>query len=131
MSGEVSGSLAARLSSGLFLRAVEPRWSFRQSYLRGNVGAALALGIIVSGALGVVAWAATLLLGGLNQPVLIVVALLAGLIANFIEVPLTVAGVFWLFRRGHDPNNVMGPIITTIGDVVSVVALAIALAVLL
>ena len=131
MSGDISGSLAARLSSGLFLRAVEPRWSFRQSYLRGNLAAALALGLFVSCALGIVAWAVTLLLGGLNQPVLIAVALLAGLLANIVEIPLTVAGVFWLFKRGHDPNNVIGPLVTTMGDVVSIVALAVALAVLL
>jgi cation transporter-like permease len=42
-----------------------------------------------------------------------------------------VAGVFWLFKRGHDPNNVIGPLVTTMGDVVSIVALAVALAVLL
>ena len=34
---------------------------------------------------------------------------------------------FYLFRKGHDPNNIMGPFITSTGDVTSIISLLIAL----
>lgn len=127
MRGNISGSLAARLSSGLFLKAVEPRWSMSQSYLRGNVLASFSLAIVVSIFLGLLAWMAMFVFTGASYLQIIAVSLIAGVLANFIEIPLTVSAVFFLFRRGHDPNNVMGPVTTTVGDIVSVAALAVAM----
>ncbi len=129
MRGNISGSLSARLSSGLFLGALKPK-ARNNRILRGNVIASAILVVLVSVFLGFVAYAATYYVFGISNPKLIYISFLAGVLSNVIEIPLTVITTFWLFRRGIDPNNIMGPYVTTIGDIISVLALLIAMAIL-
>jgi mgtE-like transporter len=129
MRGNISGSLSGRLSSGLFLGAVQPRFK-HQSLLTGNVLASFASVITVSAALGLLAYFLSGLFFGAADISIVFIALLAGLLSNLIEIPLTIATVFWLFKHGHDPNDVMGPYITTIGDIFSILALLIAVAII-
>lgn len=129
MRGSISGSMSARLSSGLFLKITKPRIS-NNRFLRENVIAEIILAFVVSLVLGLISFAFSYYFFGITNPKIISVAIVAGLLSNFIEIPLTVLLNFWLFRHGHDPNNVMGPYITTIGDVVSVFSILIAIVVL-
>ncbi len=124
MKGNISGTLASRLSSGMFLGVVKPKFH-RSRVLKGNVIASFLLVIILSLILGSIAYIASSFVLGVSAPQIILVALIAGIISNLIEIPLTVATTFWLFRKGHDPNNIMGPYVTTLGDIVSIVALLI------
>ena len=124
MKGSISGSLSSRLSSGMFLGIVKPKFH-RSRVLRGNVIASFFLVVILSLILGSIAYLVSSFVLGINAPQIILVALIAGVISNLIEIPLTVATTFWLFRKGHDPNNIMGPYVTTLGDIVSIVALLI------
>ncbi len=124
MRGNISGSLASRLSSGLFLGALKPRFH-RNRILKGNILGSFLLVVILSLFLGTIAYVVNLWILQINSPSIIIVALVAGVLSNLIEIPLTVAMTFWLFRKGHDPNNVMGPYVTTIGDIVSIIALLI------
>ena len=125
MRGSISGSLAARLSSGLFLGAERPRMR-KNRILRGNVAAALLLVVIVSLVLGAVAFLANAALFGIHDSRIIGIALVAGILSNLIEIPVTVLATFWLFRHGHDPNNIMGPYVTTTGDISSIISIFIA-----
>lgn len=61
---------------------------------------------------------------------IIAIPVIAGAIANAIEIPLALFATFYLFRKGHDPNNVMGPLITSTGDVISIVSLLAAVAII-
>ena len=122
MRGNISGTLSARLGAGLWTGALKPRVR-RNRILRGNVAADITLALAVSFALGIVAWLASYVLFGINNAALIYIALIAGVISNIIEIPATVLVTFWLFKHGRDPNNIMGPYVTTIGDVISVVSL--------
>lgn len=124
MRGNISGSLSSRLSSGLFLGALKPRFH-KNRILKGNVIGSFLLVIIVSLFLGVIAYLANLWALQINSPSIIIIALIAGILSNLIEIPLTIGMTFWLFKKGHDPNNVMGPYVTTIGDIVSIIALLI------
>lgn len=126
MRGNVSGSLSSRLSSGLFLGVVKPRMEHNR-IVRGNVVASFLLAIAACLILGCLAYAVNLLVFGVANPAIFFIVLLAGLIANIIEIPATIFFTFWLFRGGHDPNNVMGPFVTTLGDIVSVCSLLIAM----
>ncbi|MEM4240415.1 MAG: magnesium transporter [Candidatus Woesearchaeota archaeon] len=121
MRGNISGALAARLSTALHLGWLKkhPRM------LRSNIAAASILAITLSAFLGIVAYIGTLLFFKTNYPKIIVVALVAGIISNFIMIPITTKTTLWLFKKGHDPDNIMGPYITTIGDILSVVSLLI------
>ncbi len=127
--GSVSGALSARLSSGLLLGVLKPRWGGR--VLRGNVVAALAIAFVAAGVLAGLAYGLSSALFGAADLRIFAVALLAVAVTSVIEVPVTVGATYWLFRKGHDPNDVMGPYVTMMGDVLSVVSLLIAVEVLL
>lgn len=129
MRGNISGSLASRLSSGLFLGVVKPRRMWTK-ITKGNLLASFFLAITVSVTLGVIAFIFSLFLLGVAVPEIILISVTAALIANAIEIPLTLMFTFYLFRKGHDPNNVMGPFVTTTGDLTSIVALLIAMAII-
>jgi mgtE-like transporter len=128
MRGNISGSLSARLTSGLFVGVMKYRHE-RQNVIKGNIFGAMALVIAVSLALGVFAYLLGNFAFGVARPEIILVALIAGLLSNLIEVPLTIITTLWLFRHGHDPSNIMGPYVTTIGDVISILSLLIAITV--
>jgi len=129
MRGNISGSLSARLSSGLHLGIVKPKIE-KNKIVRGNVIASVLLVIIVSAVLGTVAYFANLYFFGVNNISIIFIALFAGIFSNIIEIPITIFTTFWLFRHGHDPNNIMGPYVTTIGDIVSILSLLIAIVII-
>ncbi|MEM4336185.1 MAG: magnesium transporter [Candidatus Anstonellales archaeon] len=122
MRGNISGSLAARLTAGMFLGVVKPN-RIRTKIVGGNVVASFILAIIVSLFLGLVAFAFNLFVLNLFWPKIIFLPLIAGIIANAIEIPITIFFTFYLFRRGHDPNDIMGPFITSTGDITSVLSL--------
>ena len=129
MRGNISGSLSARLSSGLHLGVVKPKIEKNRA-VKGNVIASVILVILVSAVLGLVAYFANMYFFGVNNAAIIFIALFAGIFSNVIEIPITILITFWLFRHGHDPNNIMGPYVTTIGDVVSISSLLIAIVII-
>ena len=122
MRGNISGSLAARLSTALHLKLINGDKHSRRM-LHSNVWSAFLLGILVSAFLGLVAYVGTLLFFKISYPKIIIVALVAGIISNMILIPITTRTTIWLYRHGHDPDNIMGPYITTLGDIVSVASL--------
>lgn len=122
MRGNISGSLAARLSSGLYLGIVDKR-KFATKIVKGNFDASFILALAVSLTLGLIAFLFNLFLFGLYTPQIILIPLIAGIIANGIEIPLTLYFTFYLFRKGHDPDSIMGPFVTSTGDITSIVSL--------
>lgn len=128
MRGNISATLASRLSSGLFLRVIKPAKPDIK-IMNGNITASFILVIFVSLALGLIAFAFNLIVFHTTTPKIILLALLTGLIANIIEIPLTIKTTLYLFKKGHDPNNIMGPFITSTGDIITTLSLLIALAI--
>jgi mgtE-like transporter len=129
MRGSISGAFASRLSAGLFLGIVKPTIK-RTHLIKGNLMASFSLAVLVSFILGLLAFIVNYLTLGIVTPNIILLPLIAGVIANTIEVPLTLLATFWLFKKGHDPNNFMGPFVTSTGDITSIVALLIALVII-
>ncbi len=130
MRGSISGSLAARLTSGLFLHALKPEVK-KTSLLRGNIVASFILTAIVSTVLGLAAYFLSSYIFGSANFSIVYIALLAGLLSSAIEIPITIFATFWIFRHGHDPNAIIGPYITTMGDLTSVASLLIIIALVL
>lgn len=124
MRGSLSGSLAARISSGLFLGVVKPRFS--DMIVKSNIIATVFLVILSSVILGVFAYISSSYFFGIENVEIIFVSIIAGFV-SLLMTPVTVFTTMWLFRHGHDPNNIMGPYITTLGDLMSVVAFIIAI----
>ncbi|MEM5871845.1 MAG: magnesium transporter [Candidatus Aenigmatarchaeota archaeon] len=129
MRGNISGSFASRLSSGLFLGVIDPN-KYKTRIIRGNLIASFALALVVSFLLGIIAFLFSFFVFHVYAPKIIILPVIAGLIANGIEIPLTLFATFYLFKKGHDPNNIMGTIVTTTGDVTSIISLLIAMVII-
>lgn len=130
MRGNISGSFASRLSSGLFLGAINPK-KVHSRIIKGNLVASFFLAFFVSLALGLLAFLFNFFVFKIISPQIIFIPLVAGLIANLIEIPLALFGTLYLFRKGHDPNNIMGPFVTSTGDITTIISLLIAVVVIL
>lgn len=124
MRGNISGSFASRLASGLFLGVIKPG-NKKSKLINGNLVASFFLALIVSLALGVIAYLFNSIIFHIYMPKIILISLVSGVIANFIEIPLALSATFYLFRKGHDPNNIMGPFITSTGDIITILSLVI------
>lgn len=127
--GNISGSFSSRLSSGLFLGVLHPK-RFRDKIVIQNLLASFFLAFVISAALGLLAFGFTFALFGIVSYKILIIPIFAGILANAVEIPLALFATFWLFSKGHDPNNIMGPFVSTTGDIVSILALLAALVIL-
>lgn len=126
--GNVYGSLGARLSSGLHQGLIEPRLSLADERVRGAVAAAVANGLLASSFAAVAAWVALGLLARPAAPVgtLVAVAIIAGLLSGAVLVAAVLGVVFLGFRQGRDPDTLVGPMVTTTGDLFGLAFLVLA-----
>lgn len=125
MKNSISGSLTARLSAGLHLGLIKVN-KRKTKLVHRNVTAAFLLAFMVSLLLGLATFGFNLFIFHIYMPKMILVPIIAGIIANMIEIPITVLCTFYLFKKGYDPDYIMGPFVTSMGDILSVVALLIA-----
>lgn len=131
--GNVYGSLGARLGSALHQGLIEPAITLANPRLRGAITAALFNGLLVSSIAALFAYGA---LRWLDRPVaspttLVAIALLAGLLSGAILATVVVSVVMTGYRRGFDPDTLAGPVVTTTGDVVGMLALLLAVRIVL
>lgn len=124
--GNISGSLSARLSSKLHLGKITPSLKDNK-ILKENILASFILGIGVSFILGVLAFLFNLAIFNQFLPKIILISLLASVLSQLIMIPTTALTCFFLFKKGFDPDNVMSPIVSTLGDFISVFSLILAI----
>jgi mgtE-like transporter len=126
--GNVYGSLGARLATGLHQGLIEPRVRAGDRRLRAAAAAALGNGLVASLFAATAAFAILSLLGspvaGLGH--LLGIALVAGFLSGITLVFVVVTVVFAGYRRGYNPDTLVGPLVTTTGDVFGVLFLLIA-----
>ena len=117
--GNVYGSLGARISTGLHQGLIEPRLRGVDTRLTAAATAALLNGLATS---VFAAIAVFLILTMLNTSVasiltLIAIALLAGLFSGGVLIVTVITAVVIGYRRGYNPDALVGPLVTTTGDV--------------
>jgi mgtE-like transporter len=119
--GNIGCALGSRLGSALHLGTIKPRFAM-SAELRANVISAIIVSVLGSLAIGLMSLVTSLIVGvtAISFPKLLFIALLSGVLSGLIIVPVTVLLAFVSFRRGWDPDNVTGPVMTTLGDVVTV-----------
>jgi len=126
--GNVYGSLGARLATGLHQGLIEPRVSAGDRRIRAAATAALANGIVASLFAATAAFAVLSLLAspvaGLGR--LLGIAFVAGLLSGITLTVVVVTVVFAGYRRGYNPDTLVGPLVTTTGDVFGILFLLIA-----
>lgn len=122
--GNINSSLGARLGSAIHLGVVDPE-SFRGREVAANVGGSMALSTVMPSLAGVLAWATSLALGLDAMPLTLFVgvAAVAGFLSGLFLAGVTLVILAAAYRYGLDPDNVTGPALATIGDVVTLVIL--------
>ena len=106
--GGVYGSLGARLSSGLHQGVITPQLTLDRRITNAMV-ASFINGITISVFIAVTTYLTLFALGGGLSAVLMLSVL--------------VVVIFVGYRHGLDPDNVIGPVVTTLGDVFGVIFL--------
>ncbi len=127
MRGNIFGAMGSRLGTalhtGMFSTSLKP-----YSILSQNIYASMINTILISFALGLMAWGFALLLKiesiGLVEFVLI--SMIGGIISSFFVLLITVGVAVTGHKRGWDIDNMSAPIITAAGDMVTLPALFLA-----
>lgn len=122
--GNVYGALGARIASGLHQGLIDPKPAGDRR-LTNAVIASFVNGISISVFIGLLSWAILQLLGRESAALaeLVGIMLVSGTLTAATLIVGLLAIVFVGFRRGIDPDNLIGPIVTTLGDVFGVVFL--------
>lgn len=127
MRGAVGGTLASRLSSALHMGIIEPRLRLSDELAQNLIGT-LVLSLLLSGLIGCLAHFMCLLFGFASAGLLtlILLSLIAGVLSSLIVIFITIIMTIKVYQRGLDPDVIMGPFITTLGDIVSIPCLFVA-----
>ena len=129
MRGNINSTLSARLGTKLHLGTIKPELK-KNKKLNKEIMITLLKSLIVS---TTVCLGAILINYFLTQQInygLFLVGIVAGIISTIISVPLTITSEFTVFKKGYDPDDIMGPVISTIGDVVSLFSIIIGVMIL-
>ncbi len=122
--GNIFGAFGSRLGSALHQGLIRPEMSRDENLMR-IIAAALVEGAIMSIFMAVVAHYVILVLGRESIGIipLAAIALIAGLVSGIVLALLIIVLAFAGYRRGIDPDNITGPIATTAGDLLAMLAL--------
>ena len=128
--GNVYGAFGARLSSGLHQGLIEPQLAYDER-LANAVVASFVNGIGISVVIGVLSWGVLRALGRESARLveLVGITLVSGLLTSVVLVVGLLLLVFGSYELGLDPDNLVGPIVTTLGDIFGVVFLYVAVVV--
>jgi len=128
--GNVYGALGARIASGLHQGLLDPHIAWDRRLVNAVVAAVLN-GVGISAFVAVASWSILVVQPGRSPAslfALLGILLLASVLTACVMVVGLLSVVFAGYRRGADPDNLIGPVVTTLGDVFGVVFLAIAVA---
>ncbi|EMA41631.1 magnesium transporter [Halobiforma nitratireducens] len=116
--GNVYGALGGRISSGLHQGLLEPRFEWNERLVNA-VLASFINGIGISIVIGVITWIALLVIGWEVAALyeLVGIMLIAGVLTSVVLIFGLLALIFAGYKYGYDPDNLVGPIVTTLGDI--------------
>jgi len=128
--GGVYGSLGARLASGLHQGVIEPNFE-RTPPLSNAVIASFINGMTVSTFIAVVTFLVLQLTGQAGSLIeLVGIMVVAGVLSAILMLSVLVTVILVGYRNGLDPDNLIGPVVTTLGDVFGVVFLLVGIEVM-
>lgn len=116
--GNVYGSLGGRIASGLHQGLVRPQFEWNPRLVHAVI-ASFINGIGISIVIGVITWLSLLLIGWEPAALyeLVAIMLIAGGLTSFVMIAGLLVLIFAGYRYGYDPDNLVGPIVTTLGDI--------------
>lgn len=124
INGNISSVVTSRLSSALHMGLVKPHFR-RSKLLERNIHAMLIVAVISFFMLGLAAAMINNFLGAvvINLMIFPMITLTAGLITVMVLMFGSIVTSYLIYRHGLDPDNVVVPILTTVGDFVGILVL--------
>jgi len=122
--GNILGALAARIGTALHTGLIEPKIVFDKR-VKLNILISLILSTFVNMMIGIFSYLSCIIMQ-VEGAVLWKLALLgaiSGAVASILVGPFVIFLSIIIFKKGVDPDNVMGPIVTSIGDITAVISL--------
>ncbi len=122
--GNLGSILAARLTSALHMGTIEA--SYKNKELRKNILLIFLLGISIFLLMGMIIFIITPMFEFSSElPIwkLAVIFLGSGLLLLTVLTTVCVFSVFISYKKGIDPDNVVIPIVTTIGDFIGIISI--------
>ena len=122
LKGNIDTTLGARLGSATHMGLVETGEGWmKNKEMKENIRAAFILSFIMSAAAGMLAHLTCLALGlpSAGPVALTLIAIIAGTMSGIILALFTAWIVVHAFRKGIDPDNVTGPALSTLGDIIT------------
>lgn len=122
--GNIGSVLAARLTSGLHVGSVEP--SLKDKNIRKNVALAFALGVSVYSIMGLIIYGITRILDmkvRFSFGELFLIFMGSGMILITLLCIICVLSVIISYDKGVDPDNIVTPVVTTMGDFIGIVSI--------
>jgi mgtE-like transporter len=127
LGGNLGTIFGSRLSSGLHLGYIELSWKDKR--LWENIRLSFLVGVFIFTVMGVLVWGLAPLMGlgtgDISFWEFLAIAMLSGVLITIIAILVSVVTAFVSFRRGIDPDNVVTPLVTTIGDLSGITLLII------
>lgn len=125
--GSLNGTLAARIGSRIHRNGLKSVDELTDLYVKENLLATIALSLTGSFLLGIFAFLLSFLILKKTVFELIFICLFASILAGLILIPTTLIFTILLYKKRHDPDNIMGPLVTTLSDIASVISLILAI----
>jgi mgtE-like transporter len=131
--GNVYGALGARVGTALHQGLLAPSVTEEYRRLAVLAGTALVAGLFASALAAVLAVGAVAVLPrpAASLPSLLAIAVISGVLSGLVLSVLVITVAIVGFRNGRNPDTLVGPVVTTAGDVVGVAFLFIAVRVVL
>ncbi|HDQ15820.1 MAG TPA: hypothetical protein ENN45_02040 [Bacteroidetes bacterium] len=119
--GNIGSILGARLASGLHVGYITH--SFKDKEMHDNVIISILIGFISYFVLGIIIYLVALLGNNVSDIDLIefvaIIVLTGGLLVFVIAI-VSVLTAFISFKRGLDPDDMVAPVVTTVGDILGI-----------
>ena len=122
--GNIGSILGARLASGLHVGYIE--YSIKDKNMHSNFLTSLFIGIITYAVLAILIYYISVFGGlqmGIGLPTFVAIILGTGVLLIVLISIISVVTAFWSFKRGLDPDDMVAPVVTTLGDTLGIVLL--------
>lgn len=118
--GNINGAMGSRLGSALHLGLLDPAKPFG-AITRANFLASLSLSLTMGAVVGAFGWLVSVLAGlsTVSIWVLMAIGALTAVLSGALLSSFTIGVVIMASRQGLDPDNVTSPLLSTVGDLVS------------
>jgi mgtE-like transporter len=124
MNGSIVSVLSSRISSALHMGTIKPKFKNTQTLDR-NIIATLVITLLSFLSLGVIASIFNLVIGlkSLNIMIFPLTILVAGTLTMSVLSGLSIILSYYSYSRGMDPDNLVIPLLTSVGDFLGILML--------